>query len=115
MSTRSLIARKTAGGFEAVYCHSDGYTEHVLPVLTRHYATDAAVDELIGLGDMSSLGKPYEDDQHRAPPSPSELFATEEALIARAAKCWAEYIYVFIDGRWFYRKTSEGEWRVKSL
>ena len=113
MSTRSLIARKTAGGFEAVYCHRDGYPEHHLPILTKQYATDAAVGKLIGLGDMSSLGKPYEDDQHRAP---GELFATEQDLIKRANDCWAEYIYVFDGGRWFYKRVgSDKHWHVKTL
>lgn len=109
MSTRSLIVKKAAGGFEAVYCHYDGYPEHHLPILTKRYATDAAVEELLDLGDMGTLGKALGDGSGR------KSFATEQDLIKEAGDCWAAYIYVFVEGKWFYKNVNEDAWRVTSL
>lgn len=57
MSTRSAIGRLNADGtVHAIYCHFDGYPEGVGVKLARHYQDAAKVDQLIGLGDLSSLG-----------------------------------------------------------
>lgn len=58
MGTRSTIAiRNTDGTFNAIYCHWDGYLEHNGRILAENYTTEAAVRELIALGDLSSLGE----------------------------------------------------------
>ena len=55
MSTRSNIAIQTEGGLIAIYCHSDGYPEHVGKVLAKHYTEKFKVGELMALGNLSSL------------------------------------------------------------
>jgi len=109
MSTRSLIARKTADGFEAVYCHNDGYPGHHLPILEKGYSTDKAVEALIAGGDMSDIGKPYPDGEAAV------YVANEEALLANAGARWVAYIYVFVDGRWFYKHRNDSAWRVATI
>jgi hypothetical protein len=39
----------------AVYCHWDGYLEHNGAILLKHYAASPKVNNLIALGDLSSL------------------------------------------------------------
>ena len=57
MSTRSMIAIENSDGtLDAVYCHSDGYLEHVGFVLYAFYNTPEKVKALISLGAMSWLG-----------------------------------------------------------
>jgi hypothetical protein len=58
MSTRCLIgALHSDGHVSAIYCHSDGYPEHVGRLLARHYATPARLAALQSLGDLSELGE----------------------------------------------------------
>ena len=57
MGTRSMIAiqnpyNKTV---RAVYCHRDGYLEHNGAILQKHYSNSPKVNNLIALGDISSL------------------------------------------------------------
>lgn len=66
MSTNSLIAMTHADGtVSAIYCHSDGYPEHVGATLASHYATPCRVRALLELGSLSEL---YE----RTAPAPGE-------------------------------------------
>lgn len=56
MSTRSMIGiLQPSGAVRAVYCHSDGYPEHVGAILASHYATSARAAALVALGDLSQL------------------------------------------------------------
>ena len=58
MSTRSRIGiLNPDGSTRTIYCHSDGYPEHQLPILTQHYSSIEKVEELLNLGDISSLGE----------------------------------------------------------
>ena len=58
MGTRSTIAIQNGNGtVTGIYCHWDGYLEHNGKILNENYTTEAAVRELIALGDLSSLGE----------------------------------------------------------
>ena len=58
MSTRSMIAIENPNSLavKAVYCHWDGYLEHNGCSLNEHYTASPKVNNLIALGDLSSLG-----------------------------------------------------------
>lgn len=57
MGTRSTIAiLREDGSVSKIYCHWDGYLEHNGQKLLTHYNTAEKVEELIALGDLSSLG-----------------------------------------------------------
>jgi hypothetical protein len=58
MATRSNISIK---GGKTVYCHNDGYPDGVGEQLVYSYRTKVAVEELIGMGNISSLGKSIEE------------------------------------------------------
>lgn len=56
MATRSTIAiEKTDGTVEQVYCHWDGYLSNNGSLLMKHYTNAARLQELIDLGNLSSL------------------------------------------------------------
>ena len=93
MSTRAVIARKTATGFQGVYHHSDGYPSW-LGVMLFHLRRDrfagntAAMLQLLIDGHpngwSSVPGQPY-------PPDDPDMTLTE----ADASAYGCEYAYVF--------------------
>jgi hypothetical protein len=58
MATRSTIAIQNADGtVTGIYCHNDGYLSHNGAILENYYNDENIVRQLIGLGDLSSLGE----------------------------------------------------------
>jgi hypothetical protein len=62
MGTRSYIGiLESSEGLNKkvifIYCHYDGYPEGVGSTLVNHYYSPFKVDQLIALGDLSSLGE----------------------------------------------------------
>ena len=57
MGTRSMIAIENphSKAVKAIYCHWDGYLEHNGAILNEHYSASPKVNNLIALGDLSSL------------------------------------------------------------
>ena len=57
MGTRSMIAIQNPHSKQvrAIYCHWDGYLEHNGAILQKHYSASPKVNNLIALGDLSSL------------------------------------------------------------
>lgn len=65
MSTRSYIAIENADKtIDAIYCHNDGYIENNGRLLNEYYQDPERVQELIALGDLSSLGQQVEPDKY---------------------------------------------------
>lgn len=64
MATRSTIALEYADGTVGqVYCHWDGYLDNNGRILQAHYTDPFKLQELIDLGDLSSL-RPNVGTQH---------------------------------------------------
>ena len=65
MGTRSMIAIQNpySKDIRAVYCHWDGYLEHNGAILQKHYSNSPKVNNLIALGDLSSL-RPEIGEKH---------------------------------------------------
>ncbi len=120
MSTRSRIAAQHEDGtYTSIYCHFDGYPAGVGAVLIAHYADPAKVACLLALGDLSSLGQEigephpfgardaafatwctaYGRDRGELGTGAKES-RTFDDLVALAAGCWGEFLYVFADGAW---------------
>lgn len=55
MATRSTISIQYEDGVKTIYCHWDGYPEHHLPILQKHYNTIESIEKLIALGNISVL------------------------------------------------------------
>lgn len=60
MSTQCGIAIKTEKGYEAIYCHSDGYPEYMWPMLTENYNSEAWARKLVDAGDASFIAENFE-------------------------------------------------------
>ena len=64
MGTRSTIAIEFAdNSVSQIYCHWDGYLEHNGSILNKHYSASSKVNNLVALGDLSSL-RPEIGDKH---------------------------------------------------
>ena len=144
MGTRSMIAIQNpySKDVRAVYCHWDGYLEHNGSILQKHYSQSPKVNNLIALGDLSSLrpeiGEKHAFSQHELPKDEVEAFkeATKDMCtfygrdrgetgqefkvfptLAKASEyfegSWCEYLYVFK-----YSKADDyqsGEWHYKKM
>jgi hypothetical protein len=127
MATRSfIIIANPKGDYTGIYCHFDGYPSYVGRLLSAHYRTKGKARELIRLGSLSSLG------ERAAPINPkAHGFDNKEAgttvayhrdrgedwdwckpktrdtvseLLATADDCWAEYVYLYWNGRWSFNE-----------
>jgi hypothetical protein len=61
MSTRCLISAKIRGLVYTIYCHSDGYAEHIIPLLCNCYNTRDKIGTLLLLGNTSAIGETLEE------------------------------------------------------
>ncbi len=68
MSTRSSISMISLdGSVRQIYCHSDGYLSYNGVCLYTYYSSSELVDEMMKLGDASSIDKflsPHSDTHH---------------------------------------------------
>jgi len=121
MATRSMIAKKDKnGGYWCIYCHWDGYPEHHFPILEECYNTEAKIDTLLTLGDLSVLereiGEKHDFNEnydkhphwclayHRDRGESWDDVRPRWAYDFRELKRWAydmgcEYIYIWV-GHW---------------
>jgi len=60
MSTNANVLVKTDEGFKSIYIHWDGYPEGVGNILKEHYNTQEKAEQVVSLGDLSSLDKSME-------------------------------------------------------
>lgn len=121
MGTRSfIIVPNPKGDYTGIYCHWDGYPEHVGRILEQHYTTKAKIRKLINLGDISSL-KPEVDPTgpHTFDEPQGNVTVaygrdrgeqgygartrdTLEHLVTIAASMWCEYVYLHFNGVWHF-------------
>lgn len=115
MSTRSAIAIQTPEGkFKAIYCHWDGYLEHNGAILYQYYRDPEKVNQLIDLGDLSSLA-PEIGDKHNFDDCPEgvcnfygrdrgeddvECRVFDTVLDVVKYYDWSDYYYFMIDNSW---------------
>lgn len=113
MATRSHIGKQLENGqIKYIYCHWDGYPEHNGAILKEHYTTEAKVDELLALGDLSHLGEDIGEKQDFANISTHKdgwclaygRDRGEENTEARIGDTDdfldQEYSYLFVNGKW---------------
>lgn len=113
MATRSTIAiRNEDGTVTGIYCHWDGYLSNNGRILQENYTTEAAVRELIALGDLSSLGETIgsKHNFNNAPDSECNAYGRdrgEKDIDAKTCASWSalindfgqEYDYLFVPGK----------------
>ena len=125
MGTRSMIAIENphSKAVKAIYCHWDGYLAHNGAILNEHYSNSPKVNNLIALGDLSSL-RPEIGVQHafssldvpkaeqeaydkehgnsctfytrdRGEDAPYKHFESAKAALEYYNGSWCEYFYLF--------------------
>lgn len=77
MGTRSRIGIVYGGNdgklkVRSIYCHWDGYPEYNGKMLMEYYNNNARAEELIDLGDISSLRKKTSTTEHHTFDEPQE-------------------------------------------
>lgn len=122
MSTNAAIGLTMPDGtIKAVHLHWDGYIAHGAgETLAEHYTDRKKVEKLILLGFLSSLGAEVDPNPnlrhtwsnpqpdvtvayHRDrndPLVPAIKVMDKESFPEQAKGLWAEYAYLFEDGRW---------------
>jgi hypothetical protein len=121
MSTRSnIVLVKEDGSAQSIYCHWDGYPEYTGAVLLQHYTDPVKIQELINLGDISSIGPELGEKHDFNIPMARVVTAyhrdrgenmsrvkagTYPTLKDALKKCNNDYTYVFDvkAGTWSYR------------
>ena len=133
MGTRSRIGVMHGDKVKSVYCHWDGYLEHNGQILQEHYDS-AKANNLVALGDLSSLGarigeqhpfSPYASDEDRAAYDAAQeagwctfynrdrgesgtewkVANTFAEFMEQCNHCDAEYYYIMKDGVWYVGDT----------
>ena len=141
MGTRSRIGVMHGDIVKSVYCHWDGYLEHNGVILQEHY-NSAQANQLVALGDLSSLGTQI-GEQHPFSPHFDEgskvaYDAAKEAgyctfygrdrgetgtewkvahtfsqFLEQVDLCGAEYYYIMKDGVWYCGSPYKGSKLVR--
>lgn len=126
MATRCFIACILPGGrYERIYCHWDGYPEWAGAMLSKWYTNDAAIDRLMRLGDLSTLGETpfawrsdarrlwvpdmlsdeYQTLRYRfcvAYGTPATVVGSLDELLSTLGEADTEYLYVWNGEEWEY-------------
>jgi len=123
MATRSYIGvQKPDGSIEAVYCHFDGYPQGVGHTLHTHYNSLLAAASILELGDLSYLAEklaPEPGQDHKfgnavegvtvaygrdrgEKGTEAKNFESIDKFMFYCSSSWAEYVYLFRDGAWYY-------------
>ena len=135
MATRSNVGIVNEDkSISSIYCHWDGYPEYVGKMLLNHYNNVGIINELMDLGDLSQLcEKLYSDNNSHTFDKPqkgvcvaygrdrgekgveSRVFKSIEEYNRNADNSWAEYQYLFDNGKWSYRNVNNEENGWKEL
>lgn len=124
MATRSTIAIERQDGTVAVvYCHWDGYLEHNGKLLLEHYSDPAAVEQLVGLGNISSLGSEIgekHDFDNRGTTDQTTFYGRDRGEPGQEARVYSnlddyidnhsyeEFDYIMrVNGEWYVSKYGE--------
>lgn len=133
MGTRSNIGIVNLdNSIDAIYCHWDGFLSYNGKILLQHYTSTDIVNQLMDLGDLSSLNeKLYPDDSkphtfqnaqddvcvaYGRERSESDVdcktFINIDEFEKYAIGTDAEYQYLFNSGKWTYREINrDGKWK----
>jgi len=124
MGTRSRIGIQLENGvIESIYCNFDGYPSYNGNILLTYYKDRNKVQQLIDLGDISSLGPEIGEKQDFNNPSDDwtlvygrdrgergtqKTINTDGVVGFFGNDCGEEYFYLFTkDNKWLVSNSSE--------
>ena len=125
MATRGNIAIVNGdGSITSIYVHWDSYPEYVGKLLLNHYNNVGIINELLKLGNLSNLDKNVNPTESHTFDKPQDGVCVaygrergekdQEAIVFEdlgefedsASNSWADYQYLFEDGKWSYRNVN---------
>ena len=112
MATRSFIGIQNPDGtVTGVYCHHDGYLDGVGKILQENYTTVDAVQALVDLGSLSSLGEDLDVTQayHRDRGESLDVSTYGSLGRLRFGDGGYEYLYVFTPEGWIVAERHKAE------
>ena len=114
MSTRSTIGVVRCDGSKArIYCHWDGYLEHNGVILYESYSDMNRLEQLLRLGNISSLGENLEEENSTFDnPAPNTVIAYHRDRGEEWDDCHSadeDFNYTFHEngGYWTYHEWDE--------
>lgn len=124
MATRSLIGKVLPDGqIISIYCHFDGYPEGVGETLKTHYQDESKVDQLMALGNISSLAEEIGEahDFNTCPSGQCNAYGRDgkesgnESIVSHSMQGFmnlangscAEYIYIYVNGEWRFSRVTD--------
>ena len=113
MSTRSRVGIKEKDGtVRSIYVHFDGYIAGVGKTLYESYRNADKIEQLINLGDMSSINSEVEKCEPYNQRGEDLNIATDtvESFKKNWASCGEEYVYLYTDGRWMTNSIYKEKW-----
>lgn len=118
MSTRSRVGIKEKDGtVRSVYIHWDGYVAGVGRALYEYYRNADKIEQLINLGDMSSIGREIKECEPYTQRGEDLNIATDtvESFKKNWASCGEEYVYLYTNGRWMTNSVYKDNWESLDL
>lgn len=92
MSTRSRIGMEMPDGkIKSIYSHWDGYPSGVGAILEKHYKDPKKIEELLDLGDISSLGSFYDEELSALDFKKLDDPIKRDEIIKKTAECTVAY------------------------
>ena len=113
MSTRSRVGIKEKDGtVRSVYVHFDGYLAGVGKTLYESYRNADKIEQLINLGDMSSINSEVEKCEPYTQRGEDLNIATDtvKSFDRNWTCCGEEYVYLYTDGRWMTNSIYKEKW-----
>ena len=102
MSTRSNIAIENQdGSITSLYCHFDGYLQHVGKILADNYSDPKKVEKLFDGNGFRSLTKNPDDLERYEGNEDRYEHRTEYSFVDASDSLFIEYLYLYRDGRWY--------------
>ena len=100
MATRSFIGKLNKDdSITGIFCYWDGYPEHAGRILIDNYLTEQQVDQLLALGDLSSIAPTLAECESYSSRGEKGVEAKSykdlQAFHEAGKSVWAEYYYVF--------------------
>lgn len=110
MATRAYIGVNNNGNIRGIYVHWDGYPSYTGKILRESYNNIEKVNELLDLGDLSSIANTIERcDAYGRDKGESDTesreFSDVDSFIEQAKQVWCEVAYLYLMGNGRLRVT----------
>ncbi len=107
MSTRAIIGKQIDDdSYLSVYLHREGYVDYSGVLLQTHYATTEQVDQLLALGNMSSLGISVNDCLFYNRDTQESWGTAKPKLRNLQEICSEEWVYIWDGTQWLGSESS---------